>query len=175
VVHAAAVDAQVGVFLVEGVALAVEILQGLAFGHYYAAGIEVLNAFFNKLEIQIKVNDCSGFGEVLHCAVAVNDGAAGCDDGILYIEAEDVAFLDSAKLVESFFINDFLKAFVFNGLNINIGIEKIARKRFCQKYSDSTFADSAHADENNVAVMLHIMKAEYLRLSFYLSYLWHET
>jgi hypothetical protein len=134
VVLAGAVDGELGVLVVEGLAQVVEGANGLAPLHDYAAGAKIRDPLLDFLCRQVEVNDDAGGGQMLHGFVAVDDAAAGGDDGVLQVEAQDVVLLDFAEDGQALMVDDLLQRPALNRLHEYIRVEEVPAQRLGQQH-----------------------------------------
>ncbi len=87
---------------------------------------------------------------MLHGFFAVDHAAAGGDDGVLQVEAQDVVLFDFAEDGQALMVDDLLQRPALNRLDEHIGVEEIPAKRLSQQHADRALAHARHADQHDI-------------------------
>ena len=117
-------DADVGIPIVQGRSLSVEIPQILARGHGDSARVHVLDPLDEQGQGQFQKDGDAPVLEMGHGLGAVHHASAGCDDMSFQPQRQNMGLFDLEKVGEPPVFEDRLKREALPGLNVDVRIQE---------------------------------------------------
>lgn len=150
---AVAIDHRVLPVFVERPAFVVEVLESLVGFEGDAAGDEIAEAVGEFFEADFEVDDVGDAGEVLHACFAIDDAAAGGDDGVNGLQGLEGIGLRVEQTFSAVFSHE-IAEFVVAGAGEGkvVIINKVIVKRMSKRSAERRLAGAWHADEGDVGV-----------------------
>ena len=108
--------------------------------------MNVADAFFEFICIDLEINGDSVFFQIFHGIFAVNGASARCNNTVFKFLRTDGFIFDSDEFVGAFFFYDFAECGAFFFLDNQIRIAEIHEHCFCKKNSDCAFTRTGHSD-----------------------------
>lgn len=142
----------IGVLLIEGAALVVEVAEGVALGHDHAAVGEVTQPFLHRLKGQAEIDHGAHGLEVGHGGGTVHRAPARGDDrgGIFVAQGQVDGLLDGEESRLPLLADDAVEAAALSLLDDEVGVDKAVAKGLGGQHPNRAFPAGGHTNEDDM-------------------------
>ena len=149
-------DADVGIPVIQGCSVSVEIFQILARGHGDSARVHVLDSLDEQGQGQLQEDGDAPVLEMGHGLGAVHHTSAGCDDVPFQPQRQNVGLLDLEKVGQPLLFEDRLKHEALLGLNVDVRVQEGAGQFLGKENPERALSSPGHPDEHDIRTSVHV-------------------